>query len=65
MSKKKLTLEFRPDHPSGVPHYLVKRVIGSVEPYPGEVLNKARVHDLCQMTGMWEVTIIGWKAEES
>ena len=62
---KKLYLEytsnvdgfFRLDHDGAPRPYRVKKVVGSTSYSPGAILTKAEVDDLCEMTGIWTVTI--------
>ncbi len=62
MSIMKLKLEYWPKGaPDGQPRWMVLQVIGSTAHNPGDFLTKPCVEDLCQMTGMWEVTIVQQK----
>ena len=62
---KKLYLEytsnaegwFRLHKDEPVRAYRVKKVVGSTSYSPGDLLGKDSVDDLCEMTGIWTVTI--------
>ena len=38
--------------------YYVKRVVGTVRPYVGQILSPEYVADLCEQTGTWQITFI-------
>lgn len=38
--------------------YKVRRVVGSTRFWPGQVLSRASVADLCEATGMFEITVV-------
>jgi hypothetical protein len=46
-----------------VPTYEVIEVRNSVLYHPGQILKKEEVRDLCEMTGMWTISIVKGEKE--
>jgi len=62
---KKMTVQYRTDHPDGKPRWLVVKCGGHIDYNPGDILNKDCMTDLCRMYGVWDITIIGGEKEKA